>query len=230
MSAAQMIRHRALNSKQLKFVISGTKMFSYVSMLLLAVWALQDQQDWFWNPKTQHIPFTRIPWRLSLLYFVETAHYLYTLISMYYEPKMKDRLQMTVHHIFTITLLTTSYVFNTMKYGTSIMILHDISDPLMEIAKMFNYANNQWGANIFFVLFAGSFYYLRDWVFPRYIISATYFYARTEGYPLYWITFVSLVGLWVLHMIWSYMIWRVFAVNIITGNAKGDIRDESDSE
>lgn len=144
MSAAQLERDRALYAKQLKFVVSGTKMVSYISMMLLAIWALQDQTDWFWNPAIQHIPFAKIPSKLALLYFVETAHYMYTLIAMYYEPKMKDRLQMAIHHIFTLTLLVTSYVCNTMKYGTSIMLLHDFSDPLMEIAKMFNYADIEW--------------------------------------------------------------------------------------
>lgn len=28
-----------------------------------------------------------------------------------------------------------------MKYGTSIMVLHDFSDPWMEAAKLFNYMN-----------------------------------------------------------------------------------------
>lgn len=60
-----------------------------------------------------------------------------------------------------------------MKYGTSIMVLHDFSDPWMEAAKLFNYVGTIWGANLCFVVFALSFVFLRVYIFPRHIIAAT---------------------------------------------------------
>lgn len=53
------------------------------------------------------------------------------------------------------------------------MMLHDFSDPWMEAAKLFNYVSIAWGANICFTVFALSFFYLRDYIFPRYLIGAT---------------------------------------------------------
>lgn len=61
----------------------------------------------------------------------------------------------------------------TVKYGTAIMSLHDFSDPWMEAAKLFNYASITIGANICFTIFALSFIYLRVYIYPAYIISAT---------------------------------------------------------
>lgn len=57
---------------------------------------------------------------------------------------MKDRTEMMIHHAVTLSLLTTSFVGNTTKYGLAILILHDLADPLMEIAKIFFYTNVKW--------------------------------------------------------------------------------------
>lgn len=211
-----------------KFVVAETKLFSYMFFFAFSAWALQDQWDWFWDPSKQHLVTAEIPWRLKGLYFMETAHYLYTLIAMFFEPKMKDRVQMVFHHVFTITLLGTSYYSGTLRYGTTIMVLHDFSDPWMEAAKLFNYSAISWAANLCFVVFATSFVYLRVYIFPTYIISATYNYARPAGYPFYGVTFVSLVGLWVLHCIWTYMIWRVFYNSVVLGQMAGDVREDDD--
>lgn len=95
---------------QWKFVVAATKMFSYLFFLTFSAWAMQDEMHWFWEPSVWHMGgnITISP-RLKLLYFMETAYYIYTLFAMFWEPKMKDRGQMIFHHVFTITLLTSSY-------------------------------------------------------------------------------------------------------------------------
>lgn len=98
-----------LEKKRWKFVVAATKLTSYLFFFAFSIWALQEQGYWFWNPQIQHQPFVQIPWRLKMLYFMETAYYAYTLVSMFFEPKMKDRPQMVFHHLFTMTLLCTSY-------------------------------------------------------------------------------------------------------------------------
>ena len=95
--------------KRWKFVVAETKLCSYLFFFAFSVWTLQDQWDWFWDTSKQHLVFETVPWRLKMLYFMETAHYAYTLVAMFFEPKMKDRAQMVFHHVFTIILLTTSY-------------------------------------------------------------------------------------------------------------------------
>lgn len=89
--------------------MAATKLVSYVFFFTFAAWALQGQWDWFWDSSKQHIPFEKIPWRLKMLYFMEAAYYAYTSVSMFFEPRMKDRPQMMFHHLFTMTLIFTSY-------------------------------------------------------------------------------------------------------------------------
>lgn len=73
-----------------------------------------------------------------------TAYYIYTSFAIFFEPKMKDRNEMLLHHFVTLSLLISSYAGNVVKYGLAILILHDIADPLMEVAKMCFYTNVKW--------------------------------------------------------------------------------------
>lgn len=94
---------------RIKFVTSATKLVSYCFFFSLAIWSLKGQWGWFWDVNQYAVVFKNVPWRLRTLYVGETAYYLYTLVTMFFEPKMKDRNQMIAHHIFTLTLLVSSY-------------------------------------------------------------------------------------------------------------------------
>lgn len=90
--------------------MAATKLSSYIFFLAFSYWALQGQWGWFWDSSSHHLGANYvIPYRLRVLYFMETAYYLYTLVAMFWEPKMKDRPQMVFHHLFTLCLLITSY-------------------------------------------------------------------------------------------------------------------------
>jgi sphingoid base N-palmitoyltransferase len=195
--------------------------------------ALWDQQDWLWNPLSyyQHFPEKSIPTLVHWYYYLEMGYYLHSTVALFTEfPPLKDRPVMLIHHTFTLALLGSSYYLNTLKYGVSIMLLHDISDPFLELAKTALYAGNKALSNASFALFASTFMILRDWIFPRYIIASIIHPRAKEIYPFYWPTAICLVGLWLLHLFWTILILRVFAESILGGSDRGDIRDEQDDQ
>lgn len=208
-----------------KFVSSFTKFFSYMTMIVVTLWALRGEWHWVLNYKIMHVPFAVVPEKIRLLYLVELGYYFCTIITMFWEPKMKDQKQMIFHHLFTITLLCTSFYYNTIKYGMVIMILHDVSDPLMEMAKMLNYCKLSILSSIFFAAFASSFIYLRTYIYPKYVISSVCNYARPAGYPAFMINYVCLNGLWFLHIFWSFLIIKIL-VNQIFNGVREDCREE----
>lgn len=216
--------------KRQKIIVAFRNLFFHLTHLSLAAWTVLTIKDssFLFNPSILLVPYLKgeIPYQLRRLYMVEMAHYSYTLFAMFADPLMKDRLQMTTHHLFTLLLQFSSYYFNTMKIGTAIMILHDLSDPLMEIAKIFNYLNCQLGADIFFVLFASSFIYLRDYLYPSTIIKEVYENALSKyNYPFYHVTLSCLIGLWILHIIWTFMIIKI-VLNLVFKGKRGDLREE----
>jgi len=55
------------------------------------------------------------------------------------------------------------------------MVLHDFSDPLLEIAKLALYAKKQLLADVAFACFAGAFIWTRLWFYPLYIIGSLWY-------------------------------------------------------
>ena len=126
-----------------KFNTSAWKFISYTFFVSYGIYALSSEQNWLWNPSSYHLcfPNNQIPLLLRLYYNMATSFYIYTSVAIFFEPKMKDRNEMMLHHMVTLSLLISSYLGNLSKYGLAILILHDIADPLMELAKMFFYTN-----------------------------------------------------------------------------------------
>lgn len=147
---------KRLAEKREKFLNSAWKLFSYgikfttlkvnsrfthfflVFFVGYGLFAIQSEYGWFWNPYEYHLPYpsNKVPERILNFYALETGYYLYSTVAVFFEPRMKDRNQMFVHHIFTSFLLVSSYLGNTTKFGVPIMLLHDVADPPMEMAKL----------------------------------------------------------------------------------------------
>lgn len=108
------------------------------------------------------------------------------------------------------------------------MLLHDVADPWMELAKLANYIRLKPLADAAFVTFALVFVYTRVYIFPRYIIYACYRFCGLVDYPFVKATFACFAGLWVLHVYWSFLIFKVFEENIVKGNHRGDVREDKD--
>lgn len=78
--------------------------------------------------------------KIVILYALEMGYYLFSTVAVFFEPKMKDRTQMFIHHIFTCFLIVSSYLGKITKFGVPIMLLHDVADPAMEFAKLCVYS------------------------------------------------------------------------------------------
>lgn len=149
---------KALEDKREKFLTSGWKLLSYSTQisadtapltipliaffLAFGLWAIQTESHWFWDPYSYPLPYPggQVPTRLISFYAMETGYYIFSCFAVFFEPKMKDRNQMFVHHLFTTFLLISSYVGNTTKFGVPIMLLHDLADPFLELSKLCLYS------------------------------------------------------------------------------------------
>jgi hypothetical protein len=129
-----------------KFVTSAWKLVSYGFFVGYGLYSLKDQTHWVFSPSDYPacFPDNIIPSALKLYYSMAISYYLYACISIAFEPKMKDRREMMVHHAVTLSLLFMSYTSNMVKYGLAILILHDLADPWMELAKICFYSQVQW--------------------------------------------------------------------------------------
>lgn len=158
------------------------------------------------------------------------------------EKPRKDHNELTFHHIVTLLLIWSSYVFHFTKMGLPIYITMDVSDFLLSFSKTLNYLDS--GLAFFsFAIFVVAWIYLRHYINLKILWSVlTQF--RTEGnYVLNfatqqykcWISlpivFVLIGALQLVNLYWLFLIFRVLYRILWRGILKDDRSDsESDEE
>lgn len=110
-------------------------------------------------------------------YTFALAHYLYAtgLILFNLEGiKQSDKVEMTAHHLITMFMILFSWYFKLFRVGALVLMLHDLSDPFMEVAKLMLYSGRQFFANIWFATFAFVFLLTRWVVYPLWVVLPTW--------------------------------------------------------
>lgn len=84
---------------------------------------------------------------------IEMGFYYSLLITSLFDVRRTDFRQLLFHHFVTILLLSASWMINFIRVGTLVLILHDVSDISLELAKLVRYdeANAKYANAIFFI-------------------------------------------------------------------------------
>ncbi|KAJ3300518.1 sphingosine N-acyltransferase lag1 [Borealophlyctis nickersoniae] len=160
-------------------------------------------------------------------------------------PGRSDFAALAVHHVVTIALIATSYWIHFTKFGHVVMVLLDVADVLLPLAKIFRYAFLQLPCDATFALFAVSWVITRHVSLPLLTLSIyrdPFIYipmhARhwdpwiQESFWSYnvWYVFLALfAALQGLLLYWGYMIVRVI-VKVVRGGPVEDVRSDEESE
>nr|XP_054095194.1 ceramide synthase 5 isoform X4 [Callithrix jacchus] len=187
-----------------------------IRFLWSSPWFWDIQQCWF------NYPFQPLSGGLYYYYIMELAFYWSLMFSQFTDIKRKDFLIMFVHHLVTIGLISFSYINNMVRVGTLVMCLHDVSDFLLEAAKLANYAKYQRLCDTLFVIFSAVFMVTRLGIYPFWILNTTLFesWEIIGPYTSWWLLNGLLVILQVLHVIWSYLIARIALKALIRGKMR----------
>ena len=182
------------------------------------------QSPWFWDTRQcwHSYPYQPLTSGLYYYYIMELAFYWSLMFSQFTDIKRKDFLIMFVHHLATIGLITFSYINNMVRVGTLVLCLHDVSDFLLEAAKLANYAKYQRLCDTLFVIFSAVFVVTRLGIYPFQILNTTLFesWEMIGPYPSWWLFNGLLLVLQVLHVIWSYLIARIAFKALIRGKVR----------
>jgi hypothetical protein len=171
------------------------------------------------------LPF---PFELRIIYILCICAYIYNFILMFVEPRQKDFWPMFTHHVTTLFLTLSSWYFGHVRAGVLVVILTDIADPIMDLAKVFLYGAHTTLADITFALFGVVFIVSRNYYFPRYILYHSAFYTwNKDGRLVNWCESI-IPGLYVLQVLfiyWGYLIIKMAVGMYIKGEERGDIRE-----
>eukprot|EP01025_Chloroclados_australasicus_P009854 TRINITY_DN1380_c1_g1_i1.p1 TRINITY_DN1380_c1_g1~~TRINITY_DN1380_c1_g1_i1.p1 ORF type:complete len:351 (-),score=27.59 TRINITY_DN1380_c1_g1_i1:276-1226(-) len=170
------------------------------------------------------------------LYTVALGFYMYALPALvFWETRRKDFWASFLHHVVTLVLIIYSDQLNLTRAGTAILLVHDVDDVWLEIAKLCRYANKEVMMNIVFGIFTLFWFATRVFYLPMYIIRSTLFESAQEG-KRYSITITPhweilnglLIVLWILHVYWSYFIVKVL-IKALSGKVD-DVREDDDDD
>jgi len=164
---------------------------------------------------------------LKLYYSYSLGFYIVGFITTIMDEKKKDFAAMLSHHIVTLCVLTWSGCGNMHRMGTVVMLTFDVTDILLECAKVCHKINFQKGVVPFFVMFVVSWAYYRLWNFPVNVIPSTWYAAETCGHPIPYYNFLMPfeVILFLLQVYWSYFIW-VKLKSVLSKDVRGDPREK----
>merc|ERR1719187_831027 len=162
---------------------------------------------------------------------LEMAFYWSLLVTQFTDVKRKDFWEMFFHHIATLALLTLSWSNQMHRMGSLVLMVHDLADHWMELAKLAKYAGYEKCCDIAFVMFCLTWTYSRIGIFPTWIIYSTTTEAAqlVQMFPVYYIFNFLLSVLLILHIIWFYYTCKVAFKSLVSGKTD-DSRSESDSD
>ena len=206
---------------------------------------------WFWpsgwsevmyDGRVQNIPDLEaytVPADLKCFYLFETSYYFSSFILLLVRKKKKDFSQMAFHHIVTSLLLLLSYSTGYIRIGAVVMILHNVFDPFMLVAKCTHYMNVPLVPDIAFACCTITFAVSRLYYYPLSIYFAwigvcTGNTTCSGGVWDKTLVEFSLIGLLAallpVHLIWFKMILKVLQSAVLQAGVKGDVRSDSEDE
>ena len=144
---------------------------------------------------------------------------LFCVIFIY--DKQTDILVMTFHHFCAIILIVFSYYNHFDSIGSIILYLHNFSDVFVYLGRTLLYSEVPGICKkLFSVCLLSSFAYCRLFVYGK-LIYGYFYYLKWEIFYLQYSFLIALVGLYILHCIWTYKLVRIAYDSI----AKSKFRD-----
>ncbi|TPP63896.1 LAG1 longevity assurance 1 [Fasciola gigantica] len=173
------------------------------------------------------------------VYTLQLGFYLHSLWSVIcIDSWRKDSAVLVVHHVMTLLMLEFSLVLRLHRVGALVVLLHDLNDVFLELAKVNVYLRSRHGkicqlnvtlSNLLFALFATSWIIMRLYWFPLKVLYATSWgvYITQVGRECRSFLFFNtmLWGLFLMHIYWFRFIF-IMAVRLVRSPQCGDIREE----
>ena len=195
---------------------------------------------WFFKTKPMYetYPDLNNPYWFKIFYLGQAAFWAQQacVLALQLEKPRKDHKEMIYHHIVTLLLVWSSYVFHFTKMGLPIYITMDISDLLFALSKDLNYIDSPLTPYVF-TIFVCSWVYLRHYVNLKILWSVITEFRTVGNYTLNfatqqykcWISlpivFTLIGALQLVQLYWFFLILKVL-YRILTMNNYVDIRSD----
>ncbi|KAF1548934.1 Ceramide synthase 4, partial [Eudyptes chrysocome] len=223
-------RHRRAQDRPrlMKKFCEASWRFTFYFTSFFSGLALLYDKPWFWDHTVCWLKFPQqpLPPALGWFYLLELSFYCSLVATLPFDVKRKDFKEQIIHHIATITLIFVSYCANLIRFGMIIMLVHDASDYILELAKMLHYMKWKQVCEAVFIVFAVVFIISRLVVFP--LITYYYFVTKFQLFLISCLINTFLMILQLLHIFWSYLIIQMIFGVILHGAKRKDARSDTE--
>jgi len=227
----------SLNEKgRLKFSESCWKLSYYVIVTFWGIGCVLSS-DFFWETRLCWENWPNIPWSESFhnYYLVQLAFYIHSIIAHFtVESKRKDFYQMLIHHVITVALIGWSIHAKFYRIGGVVMLLHDVNDIFLELAKLLKYIRWEKTAHFFLVSLVLCWGWTRIYLFPSKVLYST----AIESWGIlgsnpeaaaHWIPFNSLLSVvFLLNLFWFIMMLKLIFRFVFKKEYVGDVREKDE--
>jgi ceramide synthetase len=174
---------------------------------------------------------------VKFYYMAELGYYLQGIVSLvFWETRRKDFGVMMAHHVVTVILIVFSHYTRLLRIGTMVLLLHDISDIPLELAKASRYANMKSLCHAFFAVFFLVWVASRLVYFPGVIIRTALFevplcshISLMRNYSMNAFN-TLLLTLLSFHVYWTYLISKILHKAVFKKAGVSDVREDSDTD
>eukprot|EP00002_Diphylleia_rotans_P005879 TRINITY_DN1508_c0_g1_i1.p1 TRINITY_DN1508_c0_g1~~TRINITY_DN1508_c0_g1_i1.p1 ORF type:complete len:342 (+),score=85.18 TRINITY_DN1508_c0_g1_i1:75-1100(+) len=224
-------------NEHIKFRESAFKLVTYSAALAFGIYAVHDEIyihdfDHVWIDFPSH----PVRYLTGVYYLVELAYNIHMLITVFTDVRRKDFAEYIIHHFTTVFLILFSYILACTRIGVLVLLAHDPSDVILELAKCSKYFGYKRVPDVLFGVFVLSWIVFRlygySYVIAYDIYKRSFTLANAVPYtPMNYFFGTMLWTLVALHYYWFYLIVRMVIRLFQAGTTEKDIRsDDSDDE
>lgn len=194
-------------------------------------------------------PFTA-PAEIKCYYLIEFGWYFSGLFKLLVSYRKKDFFEMLAHHLVTIALISMSLNTGYIRCGLVVLMLHNVFDPFLHLAKCTHYLKMPIVPDISFAMCAVTFFVLRLYYYPQVVFTAFKCNSNTKcgcglgqpecdsmtaaylgNTPVEKALVFLLALLLPIHVLWFFMILKVLKKAVMSmGPVQGDSREDTDSD
>ncbi|KAM5540340.1 hypothetical protein V8D89_005798 [Ganoderma adspersum] len=231
---------RKMNRSVMRFAEQGWSVIYYTFSWGFGVYINRNFPTTVLNPINvwTGYPHTPLAGPVKFYYLLQTACYIHQMLVLNAEARRKDHWQMMAHHVITVALEIASYFYNYTRVGCLVLVLMDLCDGLLPLAKMLRYLGMSTLCDLAFVVFMLSWFFTRHVLFML-VIKATWeawyviprVWDPSRGHflttEIYYAFFCMLVALQVIQLVWFTQICRV-AYRVVAGEGAEDTRSDDE--
>ncbi|GAV52055.1 hypothetical protein ZYGR_0AG00460, partial [Zygosaccharomyces rouxii] len=210
----------------------------------IGLYLMYDSDLWFFEtaPMYKTYPDFTNSFKYKFFYLGQASFWAQqaAVLVLQLEKPRKDYPELVFHHIVTLLLIWSSYVFHFTKMGLFVYVTMDISDFWLSLSKTVNYLDHPLTPTVF-IIFIFHWVYLRHWVNMRILWSVLTEFRTVGNYVLNFATqqykcwiflpivFSLIAALQLVNLYWMFLILRIL-YRLLKDNVRKDERSDSESD